>query len=158
MNRLIWTYIVCVGFCINICTHVIHLYEAMIDKSCQKTVGLSKTRISLHAHDFFIVRMSLIWAYQRAHSDQRVTSKDSDSAHLIITVWSESEPVAQSDFSCRLYTFRTDSTQYWQVYPNNRLKKLCWLIFHKTILGYLLSYSSFHFFPSPITDRIRDTQ
>ena len=49
---------------------------------------LSKTWISLHAHNYSIVRMSLIWAYQRALPEQRVTSQDSDLASLIITGWS----------------------------------------------------------------------
>ena len=45
-----------------------------------RKLRLSKTRISLHAHEFSIIRMSLIWAYQRAPPDQRVTSEDSDLA------------------------------------------------------------------------------
>ena len=68
-----------------------------------KTVRLSKTRISLHAHEFSIIRMSLIWAYQRAPPDQRVTSEDSDLASLINTGWSESEPVAHWLFLKTLY-------------------------------------------------------
>ena len=48
-------------------------------------------------------RMSLIWAYQRAPPDQRVTSEDSDLASLINTGWSESEPVAHWLFLKTLY-------------------------------------------------------
>ena len=46
---------------------------------------LSKTLISLLTHVFSVIRMSLIWAYQRAPPDQRVTSEDSDLASLINT-------------------------------------------------------------------------
>ena len=56
-------------------------------------------------------------------------------------VWSlqadRSRRLSNTNFSCRLYTIQMDSTQYWRVYPNNKLKKLCWLIFLKTILGHL---------------------
>ena len=54
-------------------------------------------------HEFSIIRMSLIWAYQRAPPDQRVTSEDSDLASLINTGWSESEPAAHWLFLKTLY-------------------------------------------------------
>ena len=62
-----------------------------------------KDGISLHAHEFSIIRICPIWAYQRAPPDQRVTSEDSDLASLINTGWSESEPVAHWLFLKTLY-------------------------------------------------------
>ena len=93
MNRLIWTYTICAGIRTSLqgrkgkhrYPRVIRLFEAVHDNSYQKTVRLSKTRISLHATEFSIIGMSLIWAYQRAPPDQRVTSEDSDLVSLINT-------------------------------------------------------------------------
>ena len=78
----------------------------------QKTVRLSKIWISLHAYEFFIVRISLISAYQRAPPDQKVTCEDSDLASLINTGWSESLR------TCRTLTFLKDSILFRQTVLN----------------------------------------
>ena len=57
--------------------------------------------------------MSLIWAYQKAPPDQRVTSEDSDLASLINTGDQAdlSRNLLRTDFSWRRYIIQTDSTQ-----------------------------------------------
>ena len=90
---------------------MIRLFEAVHDNSYQKTVQLSKTRISLHAHEFSIIRMSLIWSYQRAPPDQRVTNEDSDLAIAWSIQADLSRNLSRTDFSWRRYIIQTDSTQ-----------------------------------------------
>ena len=121
---------------VNIGTHVWFVYlrpctTTLIRRLCDCQ--------SLHAHEFSIMRMSLFWVYQRAPPDQRVTSEDSDLASLVNTGWSESEPVVHWLFLKTLY--HSDG-QYSIVKSISKQKKLCWLIFHNTILGRFLSYKA----------------
>ena len=84
------------------------------------------------------------WALSGLSKEHRLNKekkKKKKFRQLVLSLQADlSEPV-YTDFSCRLCTIQTDSTQYWWVYPNNKLKQL-WLIFHNNILGCLLCYIS----------------